>query len=353
MLAARWHGRGDVRVEEVDDVGPPPSGWLRIRVEACGICGTDVEEYTSGPVVIPTSPNPLSGRAAPLTLGHEAVGVVDAAGEGTSLAPGTRVAIESNIHCGHCFWCRRGEHQLCPDLASLGLMADGGLAEYLLAPATMCLPYGDHLSAAEAALAEPLSVALRALRRGGVRRGNSLAVIGSGPVGLLAVQAAKALGVGPVIAVERHDERRFLAASLGADAVCAPEESSEVAAKLTDGVGVDVTIEAAGNPGAAALAARLVRRGGRAVLLGVFDAPIAIDMRDFLFGEKEVVASLSHLVATDFAESVELLESGVINVAPLISDRIRLEDVVSAGFGPLAGNPEQHLKIIVNPNGRP
>ena len=116
----------------------PPPGWVRLRVEACGICGTDVEEYRDGPLAVPIHPNPLSGRCAPLTLDHETVGVVEAAGEGVALEPGTRVAVEGNMTCGNCFWCLNGTYALCPQLATLGQQSDGGLAEQMLAPAYLC-----------------------------------------------------------------------------------------------------------------------------------------------------------------------------------------------------------------------
>src|SRR4051794_4349798 len=129
MLAARWWARNDVRVEDIADPGLPGEGWVRIRVEACGICGTDLEEYRDGPILVPTAPHPLTHRCAPLTLGHEGVGIVEAVGEGASLDPGTRVAIETNLSCGECWWCRQGQIQLCPKMAALGLMGDGSLAE--------------------------------------------------------------------------------------------------------------------------------------------------------------------------------------------------------------------------------
>src|SRR3954452_9177682 len=122
MLAARLHGRGDVRVENVAELPAPPPGWVRIRVHACGICGTDVEEYTAGPVLVPTVPHVLSHRAAPLTLGHEVVGEVVEVGPDVLLPVGARVAVETNMFCGECFWCQRREFQLCAKLASLGLM---------------------------------------------------------------------------------------------------------------------------------------------------------------------------------------------------------------------------------------
>ena len=105
MRAVRWHGRRDIRVDEVDEPGTPAPGWVRLRVAACGICGTDVEEYRDGPLAVPLEPNPLSGRCAPLTLGHESIGIVEEVGEGVALEPGTSVAVEGNMTCGSCFWC--------------------------------------------------------------------------------------------------------------------------------------------------------------------------------------------------------------------------------------------------------
>lgn len=351
MLAARWWGRGDIRVEDIDEPGSPSPGWVLIRIEACGICGTDVEEFTYGPVVIPTEPHPLSGACPPLVLGHEAVGVVVEAGDGVELAVGTRVAVEANLFCGECFFCRRHEYQLCPQLASLGLMAPGGLAELMLAPAFMCIPYSADVPAENAALAEPLAVAVRAARRGGIGLGSTVAVVGSGTVGLLTQQAARLAGAHTVVAVESLDFRRKLALELGADAAVSLDEASDALNDLTAGVGADVVIEAAGNPAASAAAVRLVRKGGRAVLLGVFDDAVPVDMMDFLLGEKEVVASLSHIYDSDFATAVAMIDKGLVRTEPLITDRISLGNVVEQGFKALVAEPSAHLKVIVTPNG--
>ena len=351
MLAARWWGRGDVRIEEVEDPGDPPAGWVRLRIVACGICGTDVEEYTSGPNIIPTQSHPLSGRSAPLTLGHEAVGVVETSGAGVELAPGTPVAVEANLWCGTCWWCRRHQYQLCERQASLGLMADGGLAEVMLAPAYMCIPYSADVPADAAVLAEPLSVAVRAIDRGRIGLGSTVGVLGTGTIGLLAIQAARLAGATTIVAVERLAKRRQLAIELGADVAVAPEEAAAAALDMTKGLGLDVTIEAAGNPAAATAAVRLARRGGRTVLLGVFDEDVPIDMMDLLLGEKEVVASLSHVYDTDFATAVSLIDRGLLHTEPLITDRLTLEQVVSDGFEALIAAPDDHLKVVVMPNG--
>jgi (R,R)-butanediol dehydrogenase/meso-butanediol dehydrogenase/diacetyl reductase len=354
MLAARWWGRKDVRVEEIPDPGPLADGWIRVRIEACGICGTDMEEYELGPVLVPPTRHPLSHTCAPLTLGHEGVGVVEEIGPGvTSLAVGTRVAIETNLSCGTCWWCVRGQTQLCPMLASLGLMGDGALAEYMVAPATMCAAFSTDVPVDHAALAEPLSVAVRAVRKAGVQVGSIVGVVGAGTVGLLTTQVARLSGASTILVVDRLKQRRDLAVKLGADMAVAPEDAAEAALALSDGRGLDIAIVAAGNAAAAEAAIRLTRKGGRSMLLGVFDAPVMVPMIDMLMGEKEVHASLSHNFDTDFLPAVDLIDRGVVELAPLITDRIALGDVVEQGFVALARAPEEHLKIIVYPNGTP
>ena len=353
MRAARWHGRRDIRVEEIEEPGTPPPAWVRVRVEACGICGTDLEEYREGPVALPTEPNPLSGRSVPLTLGHETVGVVVEAGEDVTLSPGTRVAVEGNMTCGHCYWCTRGLYALCPQLATLGQQADGGLAEEMLAPAYLCVPYGDHVPADVAALAEPLAVAVRAVQRAGITRGSTVGIVGAGTIGLLLVQAARIAGAETILVVERLPHRRELAVALGADAAVSPDQALEAADDLTGGIRLDTAIEAAGNPAGAACAVQLARRGGRAVLLGVFNHNIELPMLDILLGEKEIFASLSHTHDGDFVEAVRLLNEGAVDVASLVSDRIPLVDIVDRGFDELIANPDRHLKVLVFPNGMP
>lgn len=348
MLAARWWGRGDVRVEDVTDPGEPGAGEVRIRIAACGICGTDVEEYTAGPVIVPTAPHPLSGAHAPLILGHESVGFVEGCGSDVDLAPGVLVAVEANLYCGRCWWCRRRQFQLCEQLASLGLMADGGLAEYLIAPAGMCAPFTDGVSPDAASLAEPLAVAVRAVRRAGVGIGSTLAVVGAGTIGLLCLQVARLAGARRIVSVDPLEERRRLALQLGADEAVVPAEADQACLDLTS-IGPDAVIEAAGSPDAAAAAVRLTRRGGCAVVLGVFDAPIPVDMMDLLLGEKTVAASLSHVYDDDFTAAVAMIDQGRVQLDPLITDRISLEDIVERGFKALVSEPEAHLKIVVLP----
>jgi (R,R)-butanediol dehydrogenase / meso-butanediol dehydrogenase / diacetyl reductase len=351
MRAARFWGRRDVRLESIDDPGPPPPGWVRLAIDACGICGTDVEEYVSGPTVVPVEPHPLTGRCAPVTLGHEFVGTVDDVGD-TDLRTGTRVAVEGTFFCGECWWCRRRDFQLCERMAAIGFMADGGLAEYALVPAQMCFPYPDDVSSLSAVLAEPLSVALRAVDRGNVEPGAAVGILGCGTIGLLTVQAVRRAGAGVIIAVDPVESRLALAQDLGATAVATPQQMEEIGRELTAGVGPDVVVEAAGNSRASADAVAWVRKGGRAVLLGVSSEPFQIDPVDMLMGEKEVVTSLSHRYDTDFARAVEMIAQGGAITTPLVTDTISLDAVVTEGLEVLLAEPEAHLKVVVEPGAR-
>ncbi len=343
MLAVRWHARGDVRVEEVPAPAPPGPGEVQLRVSWCGICGTDLEEWLSGPVFIPAAvPHPVTGARAPLVLGHEFAGVVAAAGAGvTGPVPGQRVAVDTIVSCGSCHWCRRGEVTRCPALGALGLHGDGGLAELCNAPARMCLPVPDTVADDEAALAEPLAVAVRALRRGGLQPGERVAVVGAGAVGMLAVQAAAAFGAGSVAVAEPLPERRALAVRLGADSAVPPDEAA--------GLEADVAVECAGSRGAVQTAVQALRSGGRAVLLGIVTGAAPIAPIDLVRGEKSLIGSLSHVWDEDFAVALRLLGRAAVQAAPLITDRIPLDAAVSGGLALLRDEPGKHLKILVRP----
>jgi (R,R)-butanediol dehydrogenase / meso-butanediol dehydrogenase / diacetyl reductase len=343
MLAVRWHARGDVRVEAVPSPAPPGPGDVQLQVSWCGICRTDLEEWISGPVFIPVAvPHPVTGRRAPLVLGHEFAGVVAAVGDGvTGLRTGQRVAVDTIVSCGSCRWCRHGEVTRCPALGALGLHGDGGLAQLCNAPARMCLPVPDTVADDEAALAEPLAVAVRALRRGGLGPGERVAVVGAGAVGLMAVQAAAAFGADRVAVIEPLPARRALAARLGADRVVPPGDAAALEA--------DVAVECAGSPGAVQTALQALRSGGRAVLLSIVTDAAPIAPMDLVRGEKSLVGSLSHVWDEDFRVALRLLGRGTVQAAPLITDRIPLGAAVSGGLALLRDEPEKHLKILVHP----
>jgi (R,R)-butanediol dehydrogenase/meso-butanediol dehydrogenase/diacetyl reductase len=357
MRAARWHGRNDIRVETVPDPTPGP-GDVVIRIGYCGVCGTDLEEYRHGPIWVPVGePNPLTGAAAPVVMGHEFAGEIVAVGSGVErLKVGDHVAPDIVIHCGRCYWCLRHQVNLCQSMAALGLSGDGGLAEYCRAPAWMCEPIPPGLSDAAGALAEPLAVAVRAVRRARLAVGETVAVVGCGAVGLLAVQAARAGGAGLVFAVERSPARKELARQVGAAAVFDPRDQDvgDELRTLTGGVGPDVVIESAGAPGSWVYAATLVRRGGRVVVIGLSSTPSPVNVTETLVApEIELIGSLAHVYDEDFRAAVRLLGDGRVDAERIISHRVPLERVVEDGLHRLETAKDETLKIVVKPGAPP
>lgn len=353
MKAAVWHARNDIRVETVPDPGEPGPGEVVIRVGACGICGTDLEEYRDGPLFIPVeTPNPLTGRKAPLILGHEFAGEVMAVGKGVkNFRVGDRLAPDVIIYCGECYWCQRHEVSLCDKLAALGLMGDGGLAEYCALPEAMAIALPNGLSYDHAALAEPLSVAVRAIRKGRLRAGERVAIFGGGTIGQFCVQAARAAGAGEIFLVEPLPARRQLALQLGASATIDPtvEETSETLRRLSGGIGPDLVLEASGHANAVTAAIHGARKGGRIVLVGLPVRETPFNFFHLVATEKEVIGSLSHVYDEDYATAVRWLGDGRVLAEPLISARLPLDALVSEGLYRLENQPGETLKVIIRP----
>jgi len=355
MKAARWHARHDIRIEDVPAPTAPGPGEVMIKVSACGICGTDLEEYRDGPLFIPVDqPNPLTGRKAPLIMGHEFAGEVVEVGKGvTRFKPGDHLAPDVLLYCGECYWCQRHQVTLCDKLAALGQMGDGGLAEYCKLPVNMAIHVPNGLSDDHAAMAEPLSVAVRAVRRGRLAPGETVAVFGGGTIGLFCLQVARAAGAGEVFVVEPQPGRRDLARQLGASAVIDPKAVDPVSElrKLTGGVGPDVVLEAAGVVSVTPVAIQAARKGGRIVLVGIPVAATSFNFFEIVFTEKEVIGSLSHVYDEDYATAVRWLGDGRIQAEPLISVRIPLERLVTDGLDRLEQRAAETLKVIVKPHG--
>lgn len=351
MKAAVWHARNDIRVETVPDPDLPGPGEVVIRVGACGICGTDLEEYRDGPLFIPVDePNPLTGRKAPLILGHEFAGEVMAVGKGVkNFRVGDRLAPDVLMYCGECYWCQRHEVSLCDSLAALGLMGDGGLAEYCTLPESMAIALPNGLSDDHAALAEPLSVAVRAIRKGRLRVGERVAVFGGGTIGQFCVQSALAAGAGEVFLVEPLAARRQLALDFGASATIDPnrEDVTESLQRLCGGIGPDLVLEASGKAVAPAIYA--ARKGGRIVLVGLPVSATSFNFFDLVATEKEVIGSLSHIYDEDYAAAVRWLGDGRVLAEPLISARLPLDALVSEGLHRLENAPGDTLKVIIRP----
>lgn len=317
---------------------PPGPDEITIDIAYCGLCGSDLHEYVDGPHAIPVSdPHPASGRLAPLVLGHEFCGTVSAAGDRVgSLVPGDRVAIEPSYRCGDCPRCRAGEYNLCAWFGFAGLMGDGGMAESATVPAYMANRLPEDVSLEQAALFEPASVALHGLRRGAVQPGESLVVIGLGPIGQFTVRLARARGVERVVGVDPLPRRRELARSLGASDVRAPEDAIDVDA--------DVAIEAAGAQSALTGCLTSLRRGGRVVLLGL-GGMLEFDSFAMVSKEQSIITSASSRNAHD--ELVAMVRRGV-DLTPVVTATIGLDELVPRALEALT-NGSDDIKILVRP----
>lgn len=331
---------GALRVAEAD---PPRAGPGEIVVElaACGVCGTDLEKLRGN-----------YRRAA--KIGHEPVGRVADVGDGVAgRAVGDRVFVHHHVPCYACAVCRRGDFTFCPTYAATNL-DPGGFAERFRVPAEnvrrgAVLPLGASVGWEAGCLLEPAGCALTALRRVGFHAGDSVVVVGLGPVGLLYARLAHAMGAGWVGGAEPSALRRAAAERGGADATCDPREAGSVAAMVraaTDGLGVDVSVVATGAPAAVALAVGLVRPGGTLNLFGLPEAGSRLDadlQALYLHGTRVVPTYAT--TERDIADVHALAASGRLALDDLVTHRVPLERLEEAFR--LAGRPEEALKVAV------
>ena len=340
MRAAVYRGPRDIRIESVPEPADPRGGDVVIRVSRAAICGTDSSEWAHGPLL----------AQPPVVLGHEFVGEVVAAGpEATAVGVGDRVVCGAGIACGQCDWCHAGRTNLCAHYRTIGLHVDGGLAEYVSSPAGICLTVPHALTDDAAAIAQPLAVALHAVRRSRLRGGQSCAVIGVGGIGAFIVAAAAAAGASPLIALDIDEDRLATARTLGAATVidARGRELDAAILEATGGEGADVVIEASGTAGAPAAATRAARRGGRVLIVGLQAAPRELDLLSLTVREVEISTTLAHVCDVDLPEALELLRS--TELAPAVTDRvIALDALVAEGIEPLAGGTARG-KIVVAP----
>jgi 2-desacetyl-2-hydroxyethyl bacteriochlorophyllide A dehydrogenase len=348
MRAVTFQAPGEVRVEERPDPEPGAPNDAVVRVEATGICGSDLHIYHGRVEIEPG-----------FTIGHEYVGTVVAAGDAVYVRPGDRVLGTFLTACGTCFHCRRGEYPKCDSSrvfghgATLGSL-QGAQADLLLVPnanlALRRVPEG--LSDGVALFAGDVAgTAYHAIwgdsaRPDPLEPGSTVAVLGLGPVGLCAIQVARAAGASRVIAVDSVEERLRVAGSLGAEAVHLTEDDPKAAVKsLTDGRGVDLAVDAVGHPDALDLACRVARKAGTVSVTGVYAERAQVHMgvvwiRSLTLraGQANVIGHLDRVLA--------LLESGAVDPSPLVTHEMSLDDAPEAYR---VYDRREALKIVLRP----
>ena len=318
MKAAILHGPRDLRVES--STRPEVRGdEVLVRVTVAGLCGTDYRIWSGDRPV-----------AYPRVMGHEFVGRVETIGAGvTRVAPGGHVAVEPNYSCGTCPLCWEGNKNLCLARTAVGIDVDGCFAELVRVPARCCWPAPAGVADEDLVLTEPLAVAVRAVGRADVRSGETVAIVGAGTLGLLAVQVARGHGA-RILVVSRTARRFALARDLGAEATHTVEDGPlDARARAFSGrEGVDCVIETAGTAGAVNHALALVRPGGRIILTGLPHESTPVEF--FSVVRREITILGSMIYQDEFSEAMRLVADGTVKTRPLVSHRFPLDAIGDA-----------------------
>ena len=343
IQAAVLYGQGDLRIED----RPAPAcgpGEVLLRVRSVGVCGSDVHYYTEGRI---------GGIAitAPTVMGHEAAGEIAAVdADVTGFAVGDRVAVEPSLTCGTCEWCLSGRYNVCPNVAHLGTPPCDGIYQTLFAtPPRRCYPIPPDLSFDEGAMLEPLSVGVHAVRLAPTRPGETVAVLGCGPIGLMTLQVARAGGAGRIIATDLIDDRLEAARRLGATDVlnAGAVDTTEAVLDLTGGRGADVVYEAAGAPETFQAALDVACRCATVALIGIYAAG-ASPLSLHLARRKELTVRLVRRFRFAYERAIDLVRRGAVDVASMVTHTFDLSETERA-FKLVAAHDDGVIRAVIRP----
>lgn len=335
MKAAVLHALNDLRIE---DVAVPTCGDndVLIKVAYNGICGTDAYEFAKGTMLVPLEkPHPNSKHQGATILGHEFVGTVVEAGKNVAGMKGKRVACGAGVSCGDCKRCKEGRPNLCAHYYTLGLSIDGGLAEFVKAPANICVEIPANVSMKNAALAQPLAVAIHGVRRSGVKSGDRVFLLGAGAIGAFACVALKNLGVDVTVA-DISQDRLDVIHQLGiTQTLLIDRDATPEQLKAQFGGQADVVFETSGVPGGVEKCIALTLSGGTAMLLGLNKTPQPVVFSDPVLREVTMQTTVAHVCHDDMPEALALLADDAIaalltgEVFPLEKTQAALELLLS------------------------
>jgi L-iditol 2-dehydrogenase len=323
------------------EVGPDD---VLVRVKACGICGSDVHGFDGS----------TGRRIPPLVMGHEAAGVIEGKGANVkSFREGDRITFDSTVSCGRCFYCNRGEINLCDNRQVLGVSCGdyrrhGAFAEYVVVPQNIVYRLPDALAFEHAALIEAVSVAVHAVNITPVKLGDTALVVGTGMIGLLVLQAVRLAGCTRVIAIDLDDAKLEVARKFGADEVVNPKSGDVHArlAELTDGRGAAVALEAVGATDPIKTAILGVRKGGTVTLVGNITPNIDLALQVVVTRQIRLQGSCAS--SGEYPACIDLLASGAIRVDPIISAKAPLDEG-PAWFDRLYDRNSRLMKVVLQP----
>ncbi|USP96101.1 sorbitol dehydrogenase [Bacillus vallismortis] len=344
MKAAVMHSTREIKIETlpVPDINHDE---VLIKVMAVGICGSDLHYYTNGRIG-----NYVVEK--PFILGHECAGEIAAVGSSVDqFKVGDRVAVEPGVTCGRCEACKEGRYNLCPDVQFLATPpVDGAFVQYIKMRQDFVFSIPDSLSYEDAALIEPFSVGIHAAARTKLQPGSTIAIMGMGPVGLMAVAAAKAFGTGTIIVTDLEPLRLEAAKKMGATHVIniREQDALEEIKTITNDRGVDVAWETAGNPAALQTALASVRRGGKLAIVGLpSQSEIPLNVPFIADNEIDIYGIFRY--ANTYPKGIEFLASGIVDTKHLVTDQYPLEQTQEAMERALQFKNEC-LKVMVYPN---
>ncbi|MDH7787418.1 (R,R)-butanediol dehydrogenase/meso-butanediol dehydrogenase/diacetyl reductase [Ochrobactrum sp. 19YEA23] len=333
MKAVRLYAAKDLRVETIDPPAALEPGWVRLKVSAAGICGSDLHNFATGQWI----------SRSPSVAGHEFAGVVTEIGAGVSgFKPGDTVIADSRYWCGECPACKSGRHNVCSTLGFIGEVCDGGFAEETALPSRLLVPYAANINPVVAAMGEPLSVALHAIRKQRVPLGEAVLVVGCGPIGGLVALLLSRLHDGQVLVCDRNEQRAQLVARVtGATSVQLNKTALEAA---LSGKTLRYAIDATGNIAVLNAIIDVLSGGGSLALVGISHGKIELDPNVLV--EREISLIGCHAYQDELAEIAALLPELEASLVELIDREISLDDVPEAYDRLLAGQAEG-LKTII------
>ncbi|MBL4768472.1 MAG: alcohol dehydrogenase catalytic domain-containing protein [Rhodobacteraceae bacterium] len=329
------------RIFEIRDIPIPEIGSddVLVKISRCGICGTDIHIFHGK----------YAAESLPLVPGHEFSGeIVEIGSNVTHLSMGQKVVANINIGCGHCYWCRRNEILNCPDMQQVGITRDGAFAEFVAIPARLVIPAPPNVPDEVLALVEPVACVVRAARKSGIKFGQSVVILGFGPIGNLHVQMMRLVGAAPIIASDVSKERVAMAKGVGADAVVSnPAELKELVLAMTDGRGADVVIESVGISALYQQAFDLIRKGGHVAAFGLTSPgdTVPLDILRTILEENSMKGSVAGM-GEDMHDALTLLTHQRFDTRRFTDAHYALEDIQNA-FDSIPERPEDLKTQII------